>query len=830
MEVGYIAERYNQVMDALQEKSQALESLNASLEAQVQQRTAELETANQELQRLNRLKDDLLANTSHELRTPLNGIIGLAEAMLDDDRGGLSDRERSNLDTIAASGHRLANLVNDLLDFSKLQHQTIDLALRPCTLAVVVEQVLQLHYDQAERKGLALVNAIDLALPPVLADFNRLQQILHNLVSNALKFTQSGEVIVHARRWQPDAELLSQSHPVDPQLGDQQLGQPLDQLTGGVMPSSAIGQGALFDRPGLDPAESEQLDREQSFESPSETADQKWLAISVSDTGIGIPAAAIERIFESFEQADRSTAREYGGTGLGLAIVRQLVELHGGKIWVESRPEVGSIFTLTLPVALEAPALTYEMPSFRRSPMMLRKPATANSKPAPEAPIEPEPITLAPATVEGDRLLEALSQRDTEQLLAKASAARAQPNQRFKILMVDDEPVNLQVLENFLSQEEYEIVTADNGPAALAVLEQGFQPDVVLVDVMMPKMTGYELTQQLRSRYPAHKLPILMLTAKNQVEDLVQGLDSGANDYLTKPVSKKELLARLKTHLQLSHINIAYGRFVPHEFLRLLNKQSILEVELGDQVERQMSVLFSDIRSFTTITENLLPAESFRFINRYLAHMEPAIQQNGGFIDKFIGDAVMALFPESADDAVASAIEMRRNLEVFNRERQQAGEVPIEIGIGINTGQMRLGTVGGKNRMDGTAISDAVNLAARLETLTKRYQSSVLISHHTIAQMEDPTRYHLRFIDRLQVTGKSRPVAVFEAIDGDPSPIRDQKLSTMAHFEEGTWLYHRQEFKSAAVCFEECLRQFPGDRVAQIYLERSVHAALPTTD
>lgn len=786
-EVGYIAERYNQVMDALQEKSQALESLNLGLEEQVRQRTAQLQTANQELQRLNQLKDDFLANTSHELRTPLNGIIGLAEAMLDDDRGALTERDRANLDAIAASGHRLANLVNDLLDFSHLKHGAIALSLRPCPLAMVVDQVLQLHSTEADRQGLALVNAVDPALPPVLADLNRLQQILHNLVGNALKFTNAGEVVIGAQHWDAVAPAASNT---------------------GV-PSAPT-----------------------------------WLALSVSDTGIGIPPEALDRIFDPFEQADRSTARQYGGTGLGLAISRQLVELHGGSLWASPRPGGGSVLTLTLPVAIETPTLTVEVPiaeallfGGRDRELPLPQPSTERAaltpaaalEPVPGA-IEPEPVPIAPAAVEGARLLEALSQRDADLLVNRAAQARQQPHQRFKILMVDDEPVNLRVLENFLSQENYEIVTAASGSAALALLDRGFLPDVVLVDVMMPNMTGYELTQQLRSRYPAHQLPILMLTAKNQVEDLVQGLDSGANDYLTKPISKKELLARLKTHLQLSHINIAYGRFVPHEFLRLLNKQSILDVALGDQVERQMSVLFSDIRSFTTLTEDLSPADSFRFINSYLSQMEPAIQQHSGFIDKFIGDAIMALFPETADDAVDSAIAMRKTLEAFNADRQTTGYPPIDIGIGINTGQLRLGTVGGNNRMDGTAISDAVNLAARLETLTKHYQCNVLISHHTMAQMNDPTRYQLRFVDRLKVKGKSQPVAVFEILDGDPADVRDRKLATLADFEQGIWLFHSRDFQAAAHLFESCLREFPGDRLAQLYLERSIRMGMPVGD
>jgi two-component system sensor histidine kinase ChiS len=211
-------------------------------------------------------------------------------------------------------------------------------------------------------------------------------------------------------------------------------------------------------------------------------------------------------------------------------------------------------------------------------------------------------------------------------------------------LIVDDEPVNLQVLVNHLSLQNYAITQASNGIEALATIENGFKPDLILLDVMMPRMTGYEVCQKIRQQFPANELPVVMLTAKNQVSDLVIGLNVGANDYLTKPISKHELLARIKTHLQLSNINIAYSRFVPHEFLKLLNKESIIEVQLGDQVQKDMSILFSDIRNFTTLSERMTPTENFQFINSYLSRMEPAIRENHGFIDKYIGDGIMALF------------------------------------------------------------------------------------------------------------------------------------------------------------------------------------------
>ncbi len=154
-----------------------------------------------------------------------------------------------------------------------------------------------------------------------------------------------------------------------------------------------------------------------------------------------------------------------------------------------------------------------------------------------------------------------------------------------------------------------------------------------------------------------------------------------------------------------------------------------------------MSILFADIRDFTTLSERMTPEENFKFINAYLSHMEPAILDNNGFIDKYIGDAIMALFSRSADDAIKAGIDMLHRLAKYNTKRTNPERPPIQIGIGINTGSLMLGTVGGQTRMDGTVIGDAVNLASRLEALTKHYGVSLLISHHTFQCLRHPVEY-----------------------------------------------------------------------------------------
>jgi class 3 adenylate cyclase len=268
---------------------------------------------------------------------------------------------------------------------------------------------------------------------------------------------------------------------------------------------------------------------------------------------------------------------------------------------------------------------------------------------------------------------------------------------------------------------------------------------------------------------------------------------------------------------------MAYGRFVPRQFLDLLNKESILDVELGDHVQQEISVLFSDIRDFTTLSESITPEETFKFINAYLSRMEPAIIENNGFIDKYIGDGIMALFSGSADDAVKAAISMQQRITEYNQHRSQTGYEPIKIGIGINTGSLMLGTVGGKNRMDGTVISDAVNLAARLESLTKSYEASLLISHQTLIRLHNPTEYSIRFIEQVKVKGKSQAVAIFEVFDGDEPKVKESKLATKPIFEEGLLLYHKHAISEAEQRFEEVLSINPGDTVAQVYLQRCKH-------
>ncbi|MEG5104163.1 AAA family ATPase, partial [Microcoleus sp. AT13-A6] len=283
---------------------------------------------------------------------------------------------------------------------------------------------------------------------------------------------------------------------------------------------------------------------------------------------------------------------------------------------------------------------------------------------------------------------------------------------------------------------------------------------------------------------------------------------------------KKAETERIRFTNELFQLNKAFERFVPNQFLHFLNKSSIIDVELGDQVQLEMSVLFSDIRDFTTLSESMTPEDNFRFINAYLSRMEPVINENNGFIDKYIGDAIMALFSGAADHAVKAGITMLQSLVEYNQHRANSGYEPIQIGIGINTGTLMLGTVGGQNRMEGTVISDAVNLASRVESLTKNYGVSLLITQETYSRLENPSQYAIRTLDTVKVKGKSELVTVYEVFDADPPEIKEGKLARLELFAEASALYSEGKLAKAGRLFAECWRQNPGDAVAKIYWER----------
>jgi class 3 adenylate cyclase/CheY-like chemotaxis protein/PAS domain-containing protein len=294
------------------------------------------------------------------------------------------------------------------------------------------------------------------------------------------------------------------------------------------------------------------------------------------------------------------------------------------------------------------------------------------------------------------------------------------------------------------------------------------------------------------------------------------------NKELQAQNEKLETFAHLLEKLQqekLYQLNKAYERFVPREFFSLLDKQSIIEVQLGQHIEKEMTILFSDIREFTRLSEKMTPQNNFDFINAFLSRMEPIITQHHGFVDKYIGDAIMALFP-SANDAVNAAIGMLKKLAQYNQSRGRPGRPLLQIGIGLNTGPLMLGTVGGQNRMDGTVISDAVNLGARVEQLTKIYGTPLLITECTYKRLTPPSQYLMRVIDTAKVKGKSKKVTVYEVFDADKPDDIVLKNNTLYRFKEGVVLFHESKFKEALACFEIVLRENPSDKAARVYLDR----------
>jgi len=420
-----------------------------------------------------------------------------------------------------------------------------------------------------------------------------------------------------------------------------------------------------------------------------------------------------------------------------------------------------------------------------------------------------------------------------------------------KVLIVDDTPENIQVLMGTL-KDQYAIVAAINGEKALKMAVAEPRPDLILLDIMMPGMDGFEVCSRLKSDPETRDIPVIFLSALDDTANKVKGFATGAVDYISKPFQPQEVHVRVNTHLtmsrlkrslaekneelraysegleervkqrtaELASLNNIYERFVPREFIDLLQKNSILEINLGDQVSRKMTVMFADIRGWTTLLEKMTPEEAFSFINAYLRRVNPVIKDCNGFIDQFYGDGVMALFPGTPDDAVRAAVRMQEAVAEYNRQREKAGFGPIGIGVGLHLADLMLGVIGSEDRMQGAVVADAVNLAARIEGLNKTYGSYVSLSDETLSAMKESDQYRYRFIDKVRVKGREDAVTVYEVFEGDPAGLAELKEQTKPAFESGIQLYYSKKFSEASVHFNQVLEKNPADLASRIYLKR----------
>lgn len=301
--------------------------------------------------------------------------------------------------------------------------------------------------------------------------------------------------------------------------------------------------------------------------------------------------------------------------------------------------------------------------------------------------------------------------------------------------------------------------------------------------------------------------------------ELAQRVERSYEARMEAEAESKETLRR--SNAALERLNEAYFRFVPEEFLQQLGKGSIADVALGDSVLRRMTVLFSDIRGFTTLSEIMSPPGTFKFINDYLHRVGPLIREHDGFIDKYIGDAIMGLFPGKPDDALEAAVALQREIRIFNRHLSREDKPTIAAGIGIHTGELMLGTIGERGRMETTVIADAVNVASHIESVTKTFGCSILLSRETKDALAEPDRFMLRRLGSVQVKNKSEKIEVFECYAGDPSDVIEHKASTAQGFANALAAFEAGDLGAALKRFSPIAQNCAADRPAAYYLSRA---------
>jgi adenylate cyclase len=262
-------------------------------------------------------------------------------------------------------------------------------------------------------------------------------------------------------------------------------------------------------------------------------------------------------------------------------------------------------------------------------------------------------------------------------------------------------------------------------------------------------------------------------------------------------------------------------KFVPNEFIRLLGKETLTDVKLGDQAEKIVTVLFTDIRDFTSLSEKMTPDENFRFVSSFNERLGPVIRSHHGFINQYLGDSIMAIFPRHPDDALNAAVGMQKAVHELNVQRQLQGLPIIRAGIGMHTGPLIMGITGDENRLDAATISDTVNTASRIESLTKYYRSPLLLSGETLRQVSDLANYHLRHLGKVQLKGKHNLLSIVECINGYPVEDLEKKTKTLPHFSEAMNYYVNQHFENAIQLFQHIIATDPDDLTAIFFMENA---------
>jgi signal transduction histidine kinase len=572
-EIDILARQFNAMVEQLAQNDQTIRDLNANLEQKVKRRTRQLSRSKQSLKRslrklrqYDRLKTEFFSNLSHEVRTPLTMILAPVERLLDRDDVALPHETRAMLGMVRLNAQRLLELINRLLDFSKLEAGRATLALGPVDVNQVIHNLVSAATPLAEQRGIRLEMDCDPKVPPLELDEEKIDTVISNLLSNAIKFTPAGGTIR-----------------LESLLADDRL----------------------------------------------------WLV--VSDTGIGIDPAYHERIFERFVQVDGSSSREFSGTGLGLSLAKEFVELHGGQIYLKSAVGLGSRFWFDLPCKAAASETT----------------------------IEPtvEPAELAPRRL-ASHFADLVTYEAEETVARPAPPSAAEGERVYKVLVVDDSP-EVRALVSDILYQHYQVVLAGDGAEGMekALAEQ---PDLIISDVMMPHVDGQQFCRQAKENPATAQIPFVMLTAKAELTMKIDGLNWGADDYLTKPFEHRELLARARSLIRLRHLNLDLDRrnrelAAAYENLSQMQTQLVqsekmsslgqLVAGLAHEINNAINVVYNGIKPLGSNIRRLeaafvdrwnspgpLPVEEVEPLFRKLLSLANAIENGANRTARIIGD------------------------------------------------------------------------------------------------------------------------------------------------------------------------------------------------